>query len=150
MSDEKEFLPQVRPADESIEARSPAFALPEPGPAPLDDEQGPGFSIKRYVHAVRRLWWVVVLAGVLGLFAGAVVWKAVAPQYSVEGSIWIEADGSARGGAIRQEGLLESAAWLSLLRSYAVLDPVVLQERLYLNTGSQAAMAAFTRRARGR
>jgi hypothetical protein len=58
----------------------------------------------------------------------------VAPQYQAEGAIWIttESRGGQLTGPIRQEGLLESQAWIELLTSYAVLDPVVVQERLYL------------------
>jgi len=123
-----------------LESRPPA--RPEGfGPHELDTpfnlrgaEEGGGFSLARILQALMRHWWIMALAGAVGLGAAFAVYKRVAPQYQAEGAIWIttESRGGQLTGPIRQEGLLESQAWIELLTSYAVLDPVVVQERLYL------------------
>ena len=103
---------------------------------PRDAEEGRGFSPVRLLLAFRRYWWIMGLAGVVGVGAAYVAMKMVTPVYRAEGALWIttESRGEAVTGPIRQGGLLQDAAsWVELLRSYAVLDPVAIQERLYLS-----------------
>jgi capsular exopolysaccharide synthesis family protein len=51
-----------------------------------------------------------------------------------EATFWFENTGGDDriSGPIQSSELLKSEAWIELLRSYAVLDPVVIEERLYL------------------
>jgi len=97
-------------------------------------DEGSGFSLKRFLMALRRYWWILVLSAIAGTGAAFFASRWVSPQYQAEGAIWItsENDRDDLTGPIRQGGLLESAGWIELLTSFAVLDPVVVQERLYL------------------
>jgi capsular exopolysaccharide synthesis family protein len=97
------------------------------------DDDGPGL-IAGLIPALKRYWWVITLAGFLGCGAGIGIFRLVPLEYKAEGSIWITTDeeGTRATGPIREGGLLQSTAWSDLLVSYEVLDPVVLQEKLYL------------------
>jgi polysaccharide biosynthesis transport protein len=119
--------PPARPEDLGHFEPDAPFGMRE-----MDEERG--FSLARLLQALRRYWWIMVLSGVAGLGAAFAATKMVTPVYQAEGALWIttESRGEVVTGPIRQGGLLESAAWVELLRSYEVLDPVVVQERLYL------------------
>ena len=122
---------ESRPPARPEEFGPPEFDAPF---GPREGDEGSGFSPARLLQALRRHWWILGLAGVLGLAAAFAAYKMVAPEYQAEGAIWIttESRGGQLTGPIRQEGLLDSQAWIELLTSYAVLDPVVVHERLYL------------------
>ncbi len=98
------------------------------------DEGDPNF-FRGLLPALKRFWWVLGLAGVLGVGAAVAVFKMVPLEYQAEGSIWIttEARQFEQTGPITQGGLLQAEAWMDLLTDYEVLDPVVLQESLFLN-----------------
>jgi capsular exopolysaccharide synthesis family protein len=100
-----------------------------------DLEEGGGLNLKRLFLAVRRYWWIMLLSAITGAGIALMVFQSVSPRYQAEGAIWINTQtrGNEITGPIAQGGLLESRAWIELLTSYAVLDPVVLEERLYLN-----------------
>ncbi|OLC06467.1 MAG: hypothetical protein AUH42_05630 [Gemmatimonadetes bacterium 13_1_40CM_70_11] len=89
--------------------------------------------------AVRNRWWVL-LGTVLGLAAGLAATKLLKPQYRAQATVWIDVGNrqDANRGPIRSGQLLEAYAWVDLLRSYAVLDDVVRQLRLYAAPGSPA------------
>jgi capsular exopolysaccharide synthesis family protein len=77
----------------------------------------------------------------LGAGASALAFKLTAPQYVAQGALWItRPDGTAQTqGPISQGQLLESQAWIDLLRSYAVLDSVALQEGLFVGYAPESA-----------
>jgi succinoglycan biosynthesis transport protein ExoP len=117
---------------------SPAIQTNRLPPADLDDE-GSGVDLKRYVAAVLRHKWMIIglvlVGGVIGYFAMGMV----KPEYNAQVTLWIEGSDSrsSRGtvdmAPMRSSQLLSSGAWIELLRSYVVLDPVVISERLYLH-----------------
>jgi polysaccharide biosynthesis transport protein len=119
--------PPARPEDVGYLEPDAPFGLRE------TDGAG-GVSVARLLQAFRRNWWIMVLAAVAGVGAAFVAMNLVAPVYKAEGALWIttESRGEAVTGPIRQGGLLQEAAWVELLRSFAVLDPVAVRERLYL------------------
>ncbi len=105
-------------------------------PMPFDDDDRP-FDWRRVATAVARHKGLLVAAFVLGLAGAGFAWVTVEPAYTSEGNLWIQVE-NRRGDVgdvtpIRQSGLLANNAWVELVRSYAVLDPVVVQERLYLS-----------------
>jgi len=110
-----------------------AAALAPEAPAPPPEWH-------RYVAAARRFKWVVVAAvaaaGVLGL---AIAWL-MPPTYAAQATIWIDvASGAQRDqGPIWEGQLAISSGWTDLLQSYAVLDQVARDERLYLHQRSAA------------
>ena len=76
---------------------------------------------------------MVALTTVLGGAAGAALWTFMRPVYVAEGALWMEVDDRRDNvGPIASGQLLEAQAWLELLTSFAVLDTVVLQERLHI------------------
>ena len=103
-----------------------------------EDQEG-GLKLGRIVAALLRFKWMIIVAAALGITGSILAYRNVAPVYRVEGALWVNADGGDEdlGGPIAQSGLLQETAWIDLLRSYAVLDPVVVQERLYLSTSNE-------------
>lgn len=94
-----------------------------------------GIDFRRYLFAILRYKWLLAIALVVGIAGAAVSWKMAEVHYRAEGSLYIEVEN--RGGAgdvdpIRPSALLESGGWVELLRSYQVLDSVVMTEGLYV------------------
>ena len=105
---------------------------------------GVEFDWKRYLAALWRFKWLVLVVVVAGTSAGVAATRFVHPQYQAQATIWIEGSGAEPGGGpIRPSRLLQSQAWVDLLRSYVVLDSVVRELRLYLNQSSPADSALF-------
>jgi succinoglycan biosynthesis transport protein ExoP len=116
-------------------AMAPLDALPGPFMGPPAPAPGAS-SLRRYLSALRRYYWLAILSAVLGAGAAAVVFKLTPTEYIAQGAIWI-----ARGqdpnqgqsqGPITQGQLLEEQAWVDLLRSFTVLDSVAMRERLFV------------------
>jgi polysaccharide biosynthesis transport protein len=107
---------------------------------PVDDG---GVQWSRYVAALRRYRWLILLITVLGTAAGVVATRFLKPLYSVQATIWIDNSTEASSGPIRAGGLLHSFAWQELLTTYTVLDSVIQKERLYLELARPADSLAF-------
>ena len=108
-------------------------------PMPVDPfgEEGGGADFGRYLAAVLRYRWMVILLTVLGTAGGIAVSRIVHPKYQAQATIWIQESGrpdasQANQGPIQPDQLLQSAGWVDLLRSYVVLDEVVRRMRLYV------------------
>ena len=118
-----------------------------PGPAPFVEEafypqmEEPGtpINIRRFVVAILRYKWLVLLALLVGSAGAYYVWSTTEVTYTAEGNLWIEVDGGSAVSPIRAGGLLESNAWIELLRSYQVLDTVAARERLLLEVPAEYA-----------
>ena len=111
---------------------------------PTFEAEEPGIDVRRYLLALVRYKWLLLLALVIGLGGAYVAWTRTAVAYTAEGNLWIEQ--STRQGAgdvtpIRASSLLESNAWIELLRSYQVLDTVAISERLFLRVPEEYAPA---------
>jgi capsular exopolysaccharide synthesis family protein len=116
----------MAPAAPQLPATAADFA-----PVPVE-EGAEGFQLHRYISALRRYKWLILLITLLGTGVGVVVTRFLPPEYQVQATIWIESP-PARDGPIRAQGLLESFAWVELLKTYTVLDSVVQKEQLYLS-----------------
>jgi capsular exopolysaccharide synthesis family protein len=111
----------------------------ELGPSPYDtpfslrdfDDEGSGF-LAGLLPAFKRFWWIFAIATAVGGAAAFLVFQRVPLGYQAEGTIWIQNESAGSDGPIVQGGLLNATAWEELLTSFEVLDPVVTQERLYL------------------
>jgi succinoglycan biosynthesis transport protein ExoP len=91
-------------------------------------------AFERPLAAIKRYKWVIVAVVLLATLGGFAATRFVKPQYEVRATIWIEpqspvADAS---GPIRSRELLNSSAWLELLRSYRIADSVVRKLALYV------------------
>jgi len=105
----------------------------------------PGMNhIARVVSAIRRFAWLITLVLVLGTAGSIVATRLLKPEYVVPATIWIETRGDGRGaGPIQAPGLLSALNWVDLLRTYAVLDPVVSEMKLFLQPGRGATPDLF-------
>lgn len=100
---------------------------------PHEEEGGSG--IRTYLGALYRGKWILLAAAIVGGTAGYVHTRSVqiTPEYAAQGSVWIQGNGTGgTSGPIVTGGLLEAGAWRDLLVTYQVLDPVVMEHRLYV------------------
>ena len=110
-------------------------------PVPPGLERGTtpeGVDWHRYTTAVLRHRWWIVAGTVLGLAGGMFATRILKPQYRVQATVWVDVANhqDPNRGPIRQGQLLESYSWVDLLRSFAVLDNVVRELKLYVALGS--------------
>ena len=124
------------------QAGHPSQTPPSPGFSGFSfdsEEEGGGLNLGRIVASLLRFKWLVIVSAALGVIGSILAYRNVEPEYRVEGALWVntESGNEGLGGPIAQSGLLEETAWIDLLRSYAVLDPVVVQERLYISTSEE-------------
>lgn len=107
------------------------------------DDGGGGLDLRRYLVALLRHKWLVLLGVVLGCTGAYFAWTMTPVTYTAEGNLWIQDEGG-RGDdvtPIRASGLLESNEWIELLRSYQVLDTVAVREGLRLSVPPEFAPA---------
>ncbi len=114
-------------------------AAPEP--------KGP--SLARYVGAVNRFKWLILLFGILGGAGGYAATQFIEPEYEVKATILLEqgtgtnqGGGSSRG-PIQAEELLKASGWQDLLRSFAIADPVVNDLALFVKPKRDADSTLF-------
>jgi polysaccharide biosynthesis transport protein len=116
------------------------------GIAPRDGSQSTGPSA-RYVAALRRYKWMMAAVIVLGTALGVAFTRMLSPEYEVHATIWISAetpqDDEERSGPIRGAELLHEASWPELLTSFAILEKVARQTRLYLAPASERDAGVF-------
>jgi capsular exopolysaccharide synthesis family protein len=127
---------------------TPPVMVP-PSPPPLSTEWGGaepdgGVDWRRVVSAILRFKWVICGVTLLGTIASFGAARFIRPQYGAQATIWIDATERERWGQgqdrgpIRQGQLLDPQAWVDLLKSYVVLDHVVLGQRLFVSPKSRA------------
>lgn len=111
-------------------------AAPEPS--------GPSFG--RYLAALSRYKWLIIVLGVLGLGGGVAATRFIDPEYEVRATILLEAGNSReqqRNSPIQGAALLEAAGWQDLLRSFAIADPVVTNLGLFVTPAKAADSTLF-------
>ncbi|MGD2155124.1 MAG: Wzz/FepE/Etk N-terminal domain-containing protein, partial [Gemmatimonadales bacterium] len=134
---------ELRPVDPvGSQAREPALGVDYRLEPHLPQD---GIDPRRYLLAVWRHKWLVMLVTFLGTAAGVGGTRFIEPQYEAEATLWIETvrGTDARQGPIQSSELLRSSGWVDLLHSYVVLDQVVRDMQLYLQVESAADSAAF-------
>lgn len=127
------------PEERNLPTTPPALAKPLGGAMVEPGESSATSHLYRLLAAVRRYRWLVLAVTVLGSAGGIVASRFVSPEYEARAVIWIEVSSnqSLNQGPIRSGQLLQSSAWIDLLRSFAVLDEVVREERLYVETKAE-------------
>jgi capsular exopolysaccharide synthesis family protein len=98
-----------------------------------DPPQSTGHSLIRVIASLRRYRWIILGLTLIGLGGGILATRFIKPNYEVQANIWIETPNRGKMGPIQGDELLESRAWVELLTTFTVLDPVVQQQRLYLH-----------------
>lgn len=113
----------------------------EAGPAPTAPKIG------RYLSALNRFKWLIVLIVLFGAGGGYAATKFVEPEYEVRATIMLESgtgtNQSGSGGPIQASELLKASGWQDLLRSYAIADPVVNQLALFVQPAREADSTVF-------
>jgi capsular exopolysaccharide synthesis family protein len=108
----------------------------------LDDEGESNQAIKRILAALRRYKLLLMLGVVVGAGAGTIAYRMGAPVYQAAGSFWlVNENRDELAGPLQQGVLMSPQAFTDLMRSGAVLNPVVVKERLYLQTSLEDRQA---------
>ena len=121
--------------------------IPAPSRGPISDTDNlavpPGPDWQRMRHALRRYKWFILLVTAACVGLGVFATRVLRPEFTADTMLWI--DGGTREnsteGPIRPEQSFDAEAWTSLLRSYAVLEGVVQDQRLYLQLRAPDAAA---------
>jgi capsular exopolysaccharide synthesis family protein len=103
----------------------PQYGAPNPAKSPLD----------RPLAAILRYKWLMLAVVVLSTLAGVAATRLLTEQYEVQARIMIMTgnnQGEDRLGPIRSPGLLQPDDWTQLIRSFAIVDPVVRKLSLFL------------------
>lgn len=95
--------------------------------------------IQRIAHVLYRYKWLIVALTAAGTALGILATRLLKPAYDVQGTIWISGQSSTvpNAGPIRAGELMTSNSWPELLRSYAVLDTVTRDLRLFVTPANE-------------
>lgn len=107
----------------------PNMAYPEP---PEDDEAEGGLDIGRMIAAIFRYKWLVLGILAVGTAASLFATRFIKPSYSASATVYVTQGSHTGSGPIRTDGIIRDNSWPQLVRSFAVIDPVVRAYRLYL------------------
>ncbi len=142
------FVPSNLPVEPNRDpsALGAPQAYPPTWGAPPTEE--PGIPWTRYLSALRRFKWLILLVVMAGTAAGAAATHFMTPEYQVQSTIWISDDNGPRQnlGPVQGSALLTSGGWADLLKSSAIMDKVVQNLSLYLwptNYTDSAVLANF-------
>lgn len=112
-----------------------------------EQDEDIGLTVRRYFAAIWRYRWLVVCLGVLGVGAGYGLTRVVRPVYEAQATVQVPPPVRGGGGGavnpLRSAPLMEGLGWVELVRSWAVLDHVVREAKLYLEPASVADSAVF-------
>lgn len=129
---------------ESLRELPPPAYPAEPMGGPVEPSDGVNWA--RILSALARYKWLILIISGLGLGAGVLSMRFITLEYQVGATIFITDGGGQqqdRNGPIRASSLLQSAGWVELLRSFAVVDPVVRRLKLYVIPQNGRDVALF-------
>ena len=127
---EIQVIPSEHASLDAWHANSPGAEM-DSGAAP--ERSGP--SISRYISALKRFKWLILLTTVIGAATGVAATNLLVPEYQVQATVIVEQGpprGSQSGGPITATRLFGEDGYRDLLQSYAVVDAVVTDLALYL------------------
>src|SRR5262245_32222564 len=106
----------------------------------VPERGGANQAIARILAAILRYKWLVLLIVALGITGSVVATKFIDPVYRTGATVYLEGGGG-KNGPIQPGALLQESSWIQLMRSFAVLDPVVRGTRLYIEAASEDSVA---------
>ena len=127
------------PAELPRDAQPPDLVEEWDAPPAVEPPMGAG-PWRRYWSALMRRKALLFLFLLVGAALGSGAAYLMQPEYLAEATLWVESEtGRPSPEQARPYGtgdLMQSYDWVDLLRSYAVLEHVVMDQRLYLRTAS--------------
>jgi capsular exopolysaccharide synthesis family protein len=114
----------------------PQYGTPNPAKSPLE----------RPLAAIMRYKWLMLVVVVLSSIGGVAATRLLTEQYEVQARIMIMTgnnQGEDRLGPIRSPGLVQPDDWTQLIRSFAIVDPVVRKLSLFLTPKSASDIEVF-------
>jgi succinoglycan biosynthesis transport protein ExoP len=139
------------PEDARVRAltRAEPEPLPAPPPEPMPTWEGvgdetatsSGFNPQRYVAAIRRYKWLVVLCLLVGGGGGIVAARFVKPLYQVQAIVAMTQSPAREGTFVDPRAVRTNT--LDQLLSFRVVDPVVTQLRLFVRLGNASDSVLF-------
>lgn len=138
-------MSEANPPVNIVPARPPAAPVPIGASSHATGTDIPRPPYERPLAAIRRYKWVVLGTLALAVIAGIVATRTLKPEYEVRATIYIEPEtpvGDATG-PIRSRELLNSSAWVELLRSYRIVDAVVRKLALYVHPANPVDKPLF-------
>ena len=103
-----------------------------------------GHAVTRLRATLKRFRWLILALTLSGTGIGIVATRFIKPDYEVNATIWIETPSKGRAGTpIQGEELLDSRAWVELLTTFTVLDPVVQEQKLFIDVAQGPDSTVF-------
>jgi capsular exopolysaccharide synthesis family protein len=99
-------------------------------------------NLGRYLSALRRYKWLIAVIVLIGTIGGVVATRFIKPTYRVDTTIVVGESPDPKG-PVRPQVVLNEAAWSELLKSFAILDPVARQMRMFVTPKSDADSLLF-------
>lgn len=134
------------PAPAGMAGGSSALDWPAAEGAPQESEERTGPGIGRYVAAVVRFKWLILLCTVLGAAGGSLATRFIVPEYEVQANVLLDqgsGTGNRSGGPIQADALFSQTGWRELLTSFLVVDPVVNELGLFVTPAEAADSTLF-------
>jgi capsular exopolysaccharide synthesis family protein len=135
-------LTQSAPSGENLELAPYGRSLGPSGWPGAPESEGVAWT--RYIDALKRHVLLILGVAVAGSALGLFLARRVQPVYEAQAKIWIDPGGSPQSGPIRTQQLLPATSWNELLRSYAIVDPVVRKLRLNIGYRQPADSRLFS------
>jgi polysaccharide biosynthesis transport protein len=122
------------PVDPNANVPGAWYGASSPSVSDGDEQGGPGISPSRIMAAALRYKWIVLLLTVVGATGAWFASQRAELVYSAQATVMLDlvARADQARGPIQTSELLRGEDWLSLFRSFQVLDHVVERERLYV------------------
>lgn len=120
----------ARRVESSAPDRHPAPASP-PGVPGTGFDAEPGLDFRELLEGLWRWKWLLLTTTVVGVAVGVFLMQRSEPVYETRATIWL-GPSDENQGPIRPADIFEGEGWAELLASQAVLEPVVQQERMFV------------------
>ena len=102
------------------------------GTPAMGASSGPKISpLMRYLAALRRFKWLILLLTAVGFGGGILVSRLRPESYAVSSTI-VLAEQPTASGAIQSGPIYASSQWKELMQSYQVLEQVAISRQLYI------------------
>lgn len=136
------YLPPPEPG-QSVQVRTEqAIQYTEPYPLAASEPPEEGVNWGRYIAALVRYKWLMMLIVLVGTGIGVGITQFITPEYRSRSTLWIDSQGG-KNGPIQAGNLVQGTDWIQLLRSYQVMDSVVLRLGLFVQPKDAADSLTF-------